>query len=155
MKQAIFAMGLVCAAGTVQAQDIYLGGTLDYLKPHSGSEHTAVGLMGGATVWDDGQLSFAAQGEYNSPMAASSKPDAARLRALASYDFGAFSGVGGLGVTRYSDAGDTYSGINVSLGADFQLQSGPTTLRVELIRDWMDGYGADVTTTRVGYYYNF
>lgn len=155
MKRICLALAAGLVASAAAAQDIYLGASLDYANPHSGSDHAAVGLLGGATFWDDGQLSFAAQGEYNTPMAGSGKPDAARLRALASYDLSGFTAVGGLGLTQYRTGEDTFGGLNMSLGVDYPVGSRATYVRGEIVRDWMDGYGSDVTTTRIGYIYNF
>lgn len=155
MKHLVLAAGIFTIAGAASAQDFYLGGSVDYATPHSGDAHASVGLMGGVAFNRGAPLSFAGQAEYSAPLAGSDNYDAARLRGLASYDFGGFAGVGGLGVTQYRDGGTNYNGFNFSLGVDVKLQSGPATVRVEMVRDFMDDYGTDVTTTRVGYMYNF
>lgn len=155
MKLLTIAAVILTAATAANAQDFYLGGSADYATPHSGDSQTSVGLMGGVEFGSGAPLSLAAQAEYSSPMAGTDNYDAARLRGLASYDFGGFAGVAGLGATQYRDGGDNFNGFNFSLGVDVSLQNGPATVRVEMVRDLMDDYGTDVTTTRVGYMYNF
>jgi len=155
MKRTILAATMAIAATGASAQDFYLGGSVDYAKPHSGDEQTSVGLMGGVEFGSGGPLGFAAQAEYSTPRAGAEDYDAARLRGLASYDFGGFAAVGGVGITRYRDGGTDYKGYNFSLGVDAKLGDGPGSVRVEMVRDIMDDYGTDVTTTRIGYKYNF
>ena len=155
MKRTILAATMAIAATSASAQDFYLGGTVDYATPHSGDEQTSVGLMGGVEFGAGGPLGFAVQGEYSTPRAATNDYDAARLRGLASYDFGGFAAVGGVGVTRYTQGSTDFDGYNFSLGVDAKLGTGPGTVRAELVRDIMDDFGTDVTTARVGYKYNF
>lgn len=141
-------------APVAQAQDFYGGVALDYHTPHAGEAHTGGAILAGVT-WGAGPLGYGAEVDYATPIDDTDTYDAMRLRGLIRYDFGAFTGIAGVGATRYTLNGTDLNGYNFGLGAEVGV-SDALSLRVEIIRDMMDEeYTTNVTATRLGLIYRF
>lgn len=153
MKISVIAVAIALTGGAAQAQDVYAGVAFDYGSPHSGDAQTAASLLAGAS-YDTGLLSFGAEIEYGASATFGGDYDTARLRIMGGYDFGGFTALASIGGTRYDAGADTFSGYNFGLGAQVPV-SNAIDLRAELIRDIMDDYEADVTTTRIAAIYAF
>ena len=148
MKISMIAVAIALTGGAAQAQDVYAGVAFDYGSPHAGDAQTAASLLAGAS-FDTGLLSFGAEVEYGASATFGGDYDTARLRVIGGYDFGGFTALASIGGTRY-----TFSGYNYGLGAQVPV-SNAIDLRAEFIRDMMDDYGANVTTTRIAAIYDF
>lgn len=146
---------LAATLGTaVQAQDVYVGGSLDYHFPHSGDAQTVGSLIAGLGI-DAGPFAMIGEAEYGAQIAGDNDYDTARVRILGSYDWGDFTLRAGGGITEYYFDDDTAGGFNFGFGAE-RAVTDTLTVRGELIRDFMDNTFTDaVTTTRVAVLYNF
>ncbi|WP_341368711.1 hypothetical protein [Yoonia sp. BS5-3] len=153
--KSLFPAILAASLGTgAMAQDLYLGGSLDYMFPHSGDAQTAGSIIGGFGV-SSGPFALTAEAEYGVQVAGENDYDTARVRMLASYDWLGYSFHAGGGVTEYYFSDDTSGGFNFGFGAE-RAVTDTLTVRGELIRDIMDNtFTAAVTTTRVGLFYDF
>ncbi len=153
MKRFCLIIAAMTVAGAASAQDIYVGGGVDYQLPHSGDAQTSAALVAGAT-FGEGALGYGLEAEYGSSVTDGTTYDAARLRALATYDFGGFTGLASAGLTQFSEGSTDFSGTNFGFGAELPYGDN-ARLRFEMIRDIMDDYPTDVTTTRAGVVFNF
>lgn len=154
MKSALYAIWLIVTAGLASAQDVYVGGSLDYQLPHSGDAQSSVAIVGGAR-FGDGPLGYGLEAEYGQSFGNDASYDAARLRAIATYEFGPVTGLATAGVTQYSEGGNDFSGTNFGLGAELPYGD-KARFRFEMMRDLMDDdFRTDVTTTRAGVMFNF
>lgn len=149
----MIAVAIALTGGAAQAQDVYAGVAFDYGYPHSGDTQTAASLLAGAS-YDIGLMSFGAEIEYGASATFGGDYDTARLRIMGGYDFGGFTALASIGGTRYDAGADTFSGYNFGLGAQVPI-SNALDLRAEFIRDMMDDYGTNVTTTRIAAIYDF
>lgn len=154
MKPLITAL-LVATLGTgAFAQDVYLGGSLDYMFPHSGDAQTVGSVIAGLGI-DAGPFAVIGEAEYGVQIAGDNDYDTARVRVLGSYDWGDYTMRAGGGVTEYYFSDHTSGGFNFGFGAE-RAVTDAFSLRGELIRDFMDNtFTAAVTTTRVAVFYNF
>jgi hypothetical protein len=153
MKITVIAVAMALTGGAAQAQDIYAGVAFDYAYPHAGDTQTAATLLAGAS-FDVGTISFGAEIEYGASATFGGDYDTARLRLVGAYDFGSVTALATVGGTRYDAGADTFSGYNFGLGAQVPI-SDALDLRGEFIRDMMDDYGTNVTTTRIAAVYDF
>ncbi len=136
------------------AQDFYVGGSLDYLFPHSGDAQTVGAVIAGLGI-DTGPFAVIGEAEYGAQIAGDNDYDTARIRVLGSYDWGDYTLRAGGGVTEYYFGDDTSGGYNFGFGAERAVTPN-IRLRGELIRDFMDNtFTAAVTTTRVAVLYSF
>ncbi len=153
MKITTLAAAFLCAGSAASAQDIYAGVALDYGLPHSGDAQTAASLLIGGS-YSLGTMAIGAEAEYGAAATFGGDYDTARLRLIGSYDFGSVTALASLGGTHYDAGADTFTGYNFGLGAQMPLTSS-LDLRGEIIRDMMDDYGTNVTTTRLAAIYTF
>lgn len=153
LSAAVAVVAVVSYAGSAQAQDIYSGVALDYNLPHSGDAQQAASLLFGAKA-DLGQISVGAEADYGAAAAFGGDYDTARLRLMAGYELGSVTALGSLGATRFMNDVGNYDGYNVGLGVQGAI-SNSLDLRGEVIRDFMDDYGTNVTTTRLSAIYSF
>lgn len=155
MNKIILAAALGLATTSASAQDLYVGGVLDYQLPHSGDAQTAAGVLVGAGFQGAGAIGYGVEAEYGLALSGGTTYDAARLRGRATYDLGDITGFATLGLTGYFEGGETFSGYNFGLGGEVPI-GGNGALRVEMMRDMMDSsYSTNVTTTRIGYTFGF
>lgn len=153
MKTTLLAAALVCASGAASAQDIYAGVAFDYGTPHAGDTQSAASLLLGGT-YALGTMAIGAEAEYGAAATFGGDYDTARLRLIGSYDFGSVTALASLGGTRYDAGADTFTGYNYGLGVQVPV-SNALDLRGEVIRDMMDDFGTNVTTTRIAAIYSF
>lgn len=154
MKPLIPALLAVTLGTAAAAQDVYLGGSLDYLFPHSGDAQTVGTVIAGLGI-DAGPFAVIGEAEYGAQIAGDNDYDTARVRVLGSYDWGDYTLRAGGGVTEYYFNDDTSGGFNFGFGAE-RAVTDTLTLRGELIRDFMDNtFTAAVTTTRLAVVYGF
>ncbi|MEL6841286.1 MAG: hypothetical protein AAFP85_18530 [Pseudomonadota bacterium] len=154
MKTLIPALLAAVLGNAAYAQDVYVGGSLDYHFPHSGDDQVVGSVIAGLGI-DAGRFAVIGEAEYGAQIAGDNDYDTARIRVLGSYDWGGYTLRAGGGVTEYYFADDTAAGLNFGIGAE-RAVSDTLTLRGELIRDFMeDTFTAAVTTTRVAVIYNF
>lgn len=150
----------ICAAGValsiatpVVAQDVYVGGAYDYGLPHSGDAESFGTFIAGVR-FGTGALRYGFEGELGAPVGGDDVRETARLRAIGAYDFGSFIGLVSYGGTQYEEGGVNFSGQTFGFGAEVPITGGLTG-RAEVIRDLMDDYPTNVTTTRLGVTYRF
>lgn len=153
MKFSILAAALAVVGSAASAQDIYAGVAFDYGTPHSGDAQSAATLLFGG-AYSLGTMAIGAEAEYGAAATFGGDYDTARLRLIGSYDFGSVTALASLGGTRYDAGADTFTGYNYGLGVQVPV-SNALDLRGEVIRDMMDDYGTNVTTTRVAAIYSF
>lgn len=153
MKLSIFAAAFVVAGAAAQAQDIYAGVAFDYATPHAGDTQTAASLFLGGN-YELGTLAIGAEAEYGAAATFGGDYDTARLRLIGSYDFGTVKALASLGGTRYDAGADAFTGYNYGIGVQVPV-SNALDMRGEIIRDMMDDYGTNVTTTRIAAIYSF
>lgn len=154
-------MAVICAGlavtNTAQAEtQPYIGVGADYATPHSGDTQAFAAIIAGATfdVWP--QTALGLEAEFGQPVGgADDARQTLRLRGLATYDFGAVTGLAAIGINQYLIDGDTFGGQSVGLGVQSDL--GPNLLgRAEFLRDFDDSaFGTDVTTARIAVFYRF
>lgn len=151
----LFAALTTLALGTAaQAQDVYVGGGLDYAFPHSGDAQFAGSVIAGLGI-AAGPFAIGAEAEAGSRVAGDNDYDTARVRIWTSYDWADYSFRFAGGVTEFYFDEGTAAGYGFGLGAERALTDA-ISLRGEIIRDFMDSdLSSDVTTTRVGVFYNF
>ena len=153
MKRILTLLGALAIGSSVSAQEFRGGLSLDYAKPHSGDEQSAVTFMGGVMF---GQaLKGGLELEAGLPTGGDSDYDTSRLRLMGEYDFGRYSVVAGVGVVQYdsSSIGEV-DGETASLGIAGDI-SDRVALRFEFLRDFMDEGASNTTTSRIGLIYNF
>ena len=153
MKISTIAIAVALMGSTAHAQDIYAGVAFDYGTPHAGDSQTAATLLFGG-AYDMGVLALGAEAEYGAPATFGGDYDTARLRLIGSYDFGSMTALASVGGTRYDAGALNYTGYNYGLGVQVPVTNA-LDLRGEVIRDMMDDYGTNVTTTRVAAIYSF
>ncbi|WP_458791296.1 hypothetical protein [Yoonia sp. MH D7] len=153
MKFTTLLAALVCAGTSASAQDIYAGVALDYGLPHSGDAQTAASLLVGGS-YSLGTMAIAGEAEYGAAATFGGDYDTARLRLIGSYDFGSVTALASLGGTYYDAGADTFTGYNFGVGAQMPI-TGALDIRGEIMRDMMDDYGTNVTTTRLAAIYTF
>lgn len=153
MQKTAFTLALILLAGTATAQDTYIGVSVDYGTNTAQSDQTVASLMAGGS-FDLGQMAIGAEIEYGAAATLGGDYDTLRVRAIGSYDLGSFSAMASLGSTRFSTSADNYSGYNLGLGVQMPV-SDTIELRGEVIRDFVDGFGADTSTTRIAAIYSF
>ena len=134
----------------------YVGFGADYATPHSGEAQSFGSIIAGATfdVWPN--IGLGIEGEIGVPIGGDDNTrQTARLRGLATYDFGTVTGFAALGVNQYLIDGDNFGGQSVGLGV--QSQFAPNWMgRAEFLRDFDDSdFGTDVTTARIAIFYTF
>ena len=152
IKNVILCMFLVAISTSVQAQDAYVGVSVDYGSPLDGDTSIASGLLGGVR-FGEGAVTYGA--EVDLDLTNDTPYDASRLRGTVYNDMGKVGLFAALGATYYDlDAGGAENGFNIGLGADYELQDN-IVLRAEAIRDHMPDYSNDVTTFRVGVAFGF
>ncbi len=154
MKTLIPVIVAATLANVAQAQDVYVGGSLDYHFPHSGDAQTVGSLIAGLEI-DAGSFSIIGEAEYGVQVAGDNDYDTARVRVLGSYDWGDYALRAGGGITEYYFGEDSAGGYNFGFGAE-RTVSANMSVRGELIRDFMNNtFTSAVTTTRVAVVYNF
>lgn len=147
------ALALALTTGAAHAQDMYLGVAFDYGKPHAGDDQTAASLMAGV-AFDAGTIGYGAEIEYGASSTFGGDYDIARIRAVGSYDLGSMSALASVGATQYDTGVAKFSGYNFGLGVQVPVNDA-LDVRAELIRDMMDDFGNNVTTTRLAAVYAF
>lgn len=154
MKTLIAALAIATLGTGAQAQDIYVGGTFDYLFPHSGDAETVGSIVAGMGI-GSGAFAIGAEVDAGIQVAGDNDYDTARVRIWTSYDWGDYTLRAAGGVTEYYFDDVTAGGFNAGFGAERAL-SDTLSVRGEIIRDFMDDtFTAAVTTTRIGVFYNF
>lgn len=153
MKISIIAVAVALTGSAAQAQDVYAGVAFDYGSPHAGDAQTAASLMAGAS-YDLGTMSLGAEVEYGASATFGGDYDTARLRLIGGYDFGGVTALASIGGTRYNTGADTFTGYNFGIGAQMPV-SDVLDIRAEFMRDMMEDYGTNVTTTRIAAIYSF
>jgi len=153
MQKTALTLAVALLGTAVQAQDVYLGVTVDYGMPKSGDSQAAASLLAGGS-YDLGLAAIGAEAEYGAAAIFGGDYSTARLRAIGSFDLGEFTGLASIGGTRFGADSQSYMGYNLGIGAQFPI-SNALEVRGELIRDFMDDFGSDVITTRVGAVYSF
>ncbi|WP_108815344.1 outer membrane protein [Loktanella sp. Alg231-35] len=154
MKTLIAALFAAALGTTTHAQEVYVGGGLDYLFPHSGDAQSVASLIAGFGI-ETGGMGLGAEIDAGSRIAGDNDYDTLRVRILASYDWNNYTFRAGGGVTEYYFDDDTAGGYNAGFGAERALTPN-VAVRGELIRDFMDNtFTAAVTTTRVAVLYSF
>lgn len=153
MKFTFLAAAIICASSAASAQDIYAGVALDYGKPHAGDDQSVASLLLGGN-YNLGTIALGAEAEYGAAAAFGGDYDTARLRLIGAYDFGSVTALASVGGTRYDEGADSFTGYNFGLGVQLPV-SNALDLRGEIIRDMMDDFDANVTTTRIAAIYTF
>jgi hypothetical protein len=153
MKISAIALAVAMTGSAAHAQDVYAGVAFDYGKPHAGDDQTAASLMAGVS-YEVGTLSFGAEVEYGASATFGGDYDTARLRLIGAYDFGGVTALASIGGTRYDAGADTFTGYNYGIGAQVPVTAA-LDVRAEIMRDMMDDYGTNVTTTRLAAIYSF
>ena len=154
MKPLIPAVFAATLASAATAQEVYVGGSVDYHFPHSGDAQTVGSVIASLGI-DAGPFAVIGEAEYGAQIAGDNDYDAARVRVLGSYGWGDYTLRAGGGITEYYFSDDTSGGYNFGFGAE-RAVTDTLTVRGELIRDFMDStFTAAVTTTRLAVLYNF
>ncbi len=153
MRISALALALAVTGGAAHAQDVYVGVALDYGQPHSGDTQSVASLMVGG-AFDMGTMSVGVEAEYGAAASFGGDYDTARLRLLGGYDLGSVTALASIGATSYDLGATSASGYNVGLGVQMPVNNA-LDVRAEFIRDFMDDYGTDVTTTRIAAVYSF
>ena len=147
------ALALALTTGAAYAQDMYVGVAFDYAKPHAGDDQTAASLMAGV-AFDAGSIGYGAEIEYGASSTFGGDYNIARIRAVGSYDLWSMSALASVGATQYDTGVAKFSGYNFGLGVQVPVNDA-LDVRAELIRDMMDDFGNNVTTTRLAAVYSF
>ena len=149
------ALALATLIGSAaSAQDLYVGGTVDYMRPHKGDTQTVSSAIAGMT-FDVGIVDVGAEAEYGLQIAGENDYDAARVRGWVSYDLGRYTLRAGGGITEYYFGDTNYGGYHALLGAERSLTDN-ISVRGEFIRDFVDdAFVAGITATRIGVVLNF
>ncbi len=153
MKISIIAVVVAMTGSAVHAQDVYAGVAFDYGSPHAGDAQSAASLIAGVS-YDLGAMSLGAEVEYGASATFGGDYDTARLRLIGGYDFGSVTALASIGGTRYDTGADTFTGYNFGIGAQMPI-SDALDIRAEIMRDMMEDYGTNVTTTRIAAIYSF
>ncbi len=154
MKPLMPAILVATFGSAAVAQDVYVGGSLDYHYPHSGDAQTVGSVIAGLEI-DAGPFAVIGEAEYGTQVAGDNDYDTARVRILGSYDWGDYTLRAGGGITEYYFDDDTAGGYNFGFGAE-RAVTDTLTVRGELIRDFMNNtFTAAVTTSRIAVVYNF
>ncbi len=145
----------LCVLGTgAAAQDIYAGGSIDYLQPHDGDTQFVTSAIAGLG-FETGLFGVGAEADYGVHVGGDNDYDTARVRAWVSYDWGDYTIRAGGGITEYYFDDANFGGYHAMLGAERALTD-QLSLRGEFIRDFVDdAFVAGITATRIGVVYNF
>jgi len=141
-------------AAPVAAQDLYVGGGLDYGYPHSGDSETFGSFVAGV-IFDVGPFGVGIEGDVGTQFSDGDDRETSRVRGLVTYDFGRVTGIASVGGVQYKLGDTTYNGETFGLGAQMPLSS-MFEARGEFMRDFVGGgFGTNVTTTRLSVLYKF
>ena len=154
MNRLIPAAVLSLMSTAVAAQDLYVGGSVDYMRPHEGDTQVVTSAIAGMG-FDAGLVDVGAEAEYGLHAGGDNDYDAARVRAWVSYDWGHYTIRAGGGITEYYFDDTNYGGYHAMLGAERALTDN-ISVRGEFIRDFVDdAFEAGITATRIGVVFNF
>ncbi|WP_333712438.1 outer membrane protein [Yoonia sp.] len=154
LKRLILATALTLTGHAASAQDVYVGGSVDYMLPHDGDTQVVISGIAGMG-FDAGPVGVGAEAEYGLRAGGDADYDTARVRGWVSYDWGHYTLRAGGGITEYYFDDTNYGGYHALLGAERDLTD-RLSLRGEFIRDFVDdAFAAGITTTRVGVVFNF
>lgn len=138
----------------VAAQDLYVGGSVDYMRPHEGDTQFVTSAIAGMG-FDAGIVDVGAEAEYGLRVGGDNDYDTARVRGWVSYDWGHYTLRAGGGITEYYFGDTNYGGYHAMLGAERALTEN-LSVRGEFIRDFVDdAFVAGITATRIGVVFNF
>ena len=136
------------------AQDLYVGGSVDYMRPHEGDTQIVTSAIAGMG-FDAGLVGVGAEAEYGLRVGGDNDYDTARVRGWVSYDWGHYTLRAGGGITEYYFGDTNYGGYHAMLGAERALTEN-LSVRGEFIRDFVDdAFVAGITATRIGVVFNF
>ena len=136
------------------AQDAYVAGSIDYLRPHAGDTQVAGSAIAGMG-FDAGLVDVGAEAEYGLHIGGDNTYDTARVRGWVSYDWGHYTLRAGGGITEYYFDDANYGGYHAMVGAERALTDS-LSVRGEFIRDFVDdAFVAGITATRIGVVFNF
>lgn len=136
------------------AQDVYVGGSVDYLLPHAGDSQTVTSAIVGMG-FDTGYFSIGAEADYGLRVGGDNDYDTARVRGWLGYDWGDYTVLAGGGITEYYFEDSTSGGFHAMLGPERALTP-DLTLRGVFIRDFMDNnFTSAITASRIAVLYQF
>ena len=154
MNRLIPAVVFSLISTAVAAQDLYVGGSVDYMRPHEGDTQIVTSAIAGMG-FDAGLVGVGAEAEYGLRVGGDNDYDTARVRGWVSYDWGHYTLRAGGGITEYYFGDTNYGGYHAMLGAERALTEN-LSVRGEFIRDFVDdAFVAGITATRVGVVFNF
>ena len=154
MKRLIPAAVFMLIGTAAAAQDVYVGGTVEYLRPHEGDTQVVGSAIAGMG-FDAGLVGVGAEAEYGLHAGGDNDYDTARVRGWVSYDWGHYTLRAGGGITEYYFGDTNYGGYHAMLGAERALTEN-LSVRGEFIRDFVDdAFDAGITATRFGVVFNF
>ncbi|MBB5723099.1 hypothetical protein FHS72_002736 [Loktanella ponticola] len=141
-------------AAPVVAQDLYIGGGLDYGYPHSGDSETFGSFIAGV-IFDVGPIGVGIEGDIGVQLSEGDDRETSRVRGLVTYDFGQITGIASVGGVQYKRGSTVYDGETYGLGAQMPVTS-MLDGRLEFMRDFVGGdFETNVTTTRLSVLYKF
>lgn len=149
-RAATYTLLAMMFATPVVAQEVYVGGAVDYGYPHSGDTYTAGTFLAGV-IFDLGPVGLGIEADVGE----SADHETSRVRGLLTYDFGRFTAIASAGSVQYKANGTVTDGEAYGLGAQMPLAE-QVDGRFEFIRDFVGGdFGTNVTTTRLSVMYKF
>lgn len=138
----------------VAAQDLYVGGSVDYMLPHEGDTQIVTSGIAGMG-FAAGPVDVGGEAEYGLHAGGDADYDTARVRVWLRYPFGDYGVLAGGGITEYYFDDQSFGGYHAMVGAERALTDS-LSLRGAFIRDFVeDAFDAGITTTRVGVVFNF
>jgi hypothetical protein len=153
LSAALTALAMTVAA-PVAAQDLYLGGALDYGFPHSGDKEF-FGSFSAGVIFDVGPVGIGIEGDVGAQFGDGDGRETSRVRGLVTYDFGRFTGIASAGAVQYKIGSTTHDGETFGLGAQMPIAD-RFDGRFEIMRDFVGGdFGTNVTTSRLAVLYKF
>lgn len=154
MKITYLAIAILMTAGAAQAQDAFVGVSVDYGVGQDDNSQTVASLLAGGS-YDLGLFTLGAEVEYGAAATLGGDYDTARLRLMGGYDLGPVTALASIGGT-YFDAGEQdFSGYNFGLGLQAPITDS-LEVRGEIMRDIMsDDGGTNATTSRLAAIYAF